>query len=79
MARNVRNWWVTGSADGKQTDVSFGPKGITGSFDVTIYQRDKGNVVTPLHIRGETYELGMLRLVVTDDKGEVIHTHNTER
>jgi hypothetical protein len=72
MPQNVRNFWVEGHVDGRGP-VSFGgPKGAAGGFDLTIFQRHKGDVTVALRIRGSALGNGQVVLDVAAD-GDPLH------
>ena len=60
MPRNVRNFWVTVDVDGKATRVATGPRGKAGGMDITLYQRDAGEVVKVCDILCRCNEEGTL-------------------
>jgi len=43
----VRNWWIEADVDGRKTPLSGGPRSKDGGFQLTIYQRVKGNIDNP--------------------------------
>lgn len=79
MARNVRNFWIDGSVDGRQSGVCGGPRKRDGGISVDIKQRDKGDIVTALQISGFADNDGNLTLEVKDKDGNLIYELNTER
>lgn len=53
MPRNVRNFWIELSIDGKTyRHVATGPVSKDGGFEATIKIRDNGGIKDALHIRG---------------------------
>ena len=46
----VRNFWVEADIDGRETNANGGPRSKDGGMDVTIYQRDDGEIKTVLRI-----------------------------
>lgn len=64
MPRNVRNFWVEGSAEGKATPVGFGPRSKDGGISLTIKQRDNGEVTTALQVVGIARQDGSLVLTI---------------
>jgi len=69
MPRNVRNFWIQARIDGKATNIGAGPVRKDGGFDLTIYQRDAGEVRTALEILGRDIGGGKLRLRVYTGNG----------
>ena len=81
MPRNVRNWWIEGNIDGRKSALSGGPVSKDGGIDITIYQRDKGQVLDVLIIKGIAHD-GVLKLEVTntnDPSGQDSFEIKTER
>lgn len=56
MPRNVRNFWLELSVDGKRTDVATGPVSKDGGFQLTIKQRDDGGIVRAMTVTGRARE-----------------------
>jgi hypothetical protein len=78
--RTVRNFWVTGSADGRATGIAFGPNtGINAGIVLTIFQRDKGQVVKAFEVFGRMTKDGKLKLTVTRETGGAPLENITER
>jgi hypothetical protein len=61
MPRNVRNFWLELTVDGKKTRVATGPVRKDGGFDLVIKQRHKGQVMEVGEIYGRA-EANKLRL-----------------
>lgn len=64
MPRNVRNWWVEGTIDGRAMVKLGGPQAKDGGFTLTVFQRDEGSVKTALRLSGWVDGSGILRLDV---------------
>lgn len=47
----VRNFWIDGYIDGRQTVLSGGPKSKDGGMSVDIFQRDDGGIRAAVTIR----------------------------
>jgi len=74
----VRNFYVTGKVDGRQTPVSFGPRRKDGGLNLRITQRDNGEVRTAVLIKA--FESGgLLNFVVTDWEGKTLYELQTAR
>ncbi len=69
MPRNVRNFWLEGSIDGRSSKISGGPQGKDGGFELSVLMRDKGEVVEALDVRGYA-ENGRLVLWVRKRKDD---------
>jgi hypothetical protein len=73
----VRNFWIEGFIDGRNTDVTGGPKSKEGGMTVNIYQRNCGSIEKALRI--ECLECnGNLRTKVFAD-GKCVYELETER
>jgi hypothetical protein len=72
MARNVRNFWIEASVDGRASEVATGPRAKDGGIDLTIYQRDAGSISTALRIRGRAAPDGTLTLWVEGPDGATL-------
>ena len=78
MPRNVRNFWIEISVDGKKTKVGTGPRNKEGGFRCKVLQRANGAVHhTDLTVEGLVRE-GLLELKVWAG-GEVIFKRITKR
>ena len=44
MPRNVRNFWIELSVDGRDSTVETGPVRKDGGFEMTIRMRDQGSI-----------------------------------
>lgn len=67
MPRNVRNFWIELNVDGKRTRIATGPRNKDGGFELTVYQRDKGDVRKALYLSGYAHSDGLLRLTIDPD------------
>ena len=74
----VRNWWVRTSVDGRKTSVEFGPRARDGGFFMSIFQREKGGIGSPLFVRA-TANGNRLTLELTDSAGHNLFYQETER
>lgn len=84
MTRNVRNFWIDLSVDGRASSVETGPRSKDGGFSMTIYQRDEGDIVTAAKISGLARSDGSLislTIRVNDGKGSLptVAIFDTER
>lgn len=52
----VRNFWVDGYIDGRQTVLAGGPKSKDGGMGINIFQRDEGGIEEAVCIR--CWEIG---------------------
>lgn len=78
MPRNVRNFWIELSVDGKATKVATGPQGKDGGFDLLVKQRDQGGIIVALAVIGRAKYVGdEIHLTLTAD-GEGVATAVTE-
>ena len=52
MPRNVRNFWLKATIDGRGSVLSGGPVRKDGGFYLTVEQRDGGEIITALKVSG---------------------------
>lgn len=52
MPRNVRNFWLELTVDGKTSRVETGPQSKDGGFQLTIKMRDEGDITIAASIVG---------------------------
>lgn len=52
MPRNVRNWWIEVTIDGRTSRIAAGPQSKDGGFSMRILQRSKGDIVESLSVWG---------------------------
>lgn len=75
MPRNVRNFWIDGTIDGRSSGLSGGPQGKDGGFSMTILQREDGAVADGMRVTGGSFNgRNVLRADVDDACIEVV-TH----
>lgn len=74
MPRNVRNFWVEAEVDGQDTEIAFGPRAKDGGFRLTVYMRDRGDIITALKVTGEALSDGTLRLWMEPNSTKVEET-----
>lgn len=58
----VRNWWLSASIDGRETEVAGGPRAKDGGFTLKIFQRVNGGSVLAVRIEGRANSQGDLTL-----------------
>lgn len=78
MPRNVRNFWVDLSVDGR-SDIGTGPRSGYGGIYAQFYIRNKGDVAASITIDATARANGSLRLRVLDPEGKCIFEQETER
>lgn len=79
MPRNVRNFWLQLSVDGRETKVETGPQSKDGGFDLEILMRNRGEIERPIRVMGIAREDGSLELLVLDRKTNKKIEIRTER
>jgi hypothetical protein len=74
MPRNVRNFWLELTVDGKTSRIETGPQAKDGGFSLIILQRDGGSITRAMEVDGRALSDGRLKLTaIAKDKGiEVI-------
>lgn len=81
MPRNVRNFWIEGIIEGRESPLTGGPRSKNGNFYLDIFIRDKGRVNHALYISGSvSCDGSKLTLSVKDkNKEKVIYTKEVTR
>lgn len=79
MPRNVRNFWIELSVDGKQERVETGPRSKDGGFSLTILQRDRGSIVMAMRVGGRVTSDGRLVLEAEMPQGSGPLVYETVR
>jgi hypothetical protein len=74
----VRNFWIDGQIEGRESGIGTGPKAKDGGFTLYIKQRNDGDIETPLRIEGIADSNGNLTLVAFSD-GKKVFEHTTKR
>lgn len=75
----VRNFYIDGDIDGRQTGLCGGPTGKTGGLSLRFTQRDNGEIVTALRIESRASYGGTLTTSVYDPKGNEVYRFTTRR
>lgn len=52
MPRNVRNFWLELTVDGKKTDIATGPVSKDGGFFLTVKQRSESGIIRAMTVQG---------------------------
>lgn len=74
MPRNVRNFWIDLSVDGRDSRIKTGPVRKDDGFDMTIRMRAQGGISdTVLLISGTASVDGALELTAVEKCGQAIH------
>lgn len=72
MPRNVRNFWVSGTIDGRRTAIAGGPKSPTGGMHLMIHVRQRGEIVhNVLNVQGVVKNENTLALRVMSKNGAI--------
>jgi hypothetical protein len=70
----VRNFWLEATIDGRQTDLSGGPRAKDGGFELTVYVRQRGSILRAVKVSGYAFEgfgngdKDTLRIAVSTEK-----------
>lgn len=70
MPRNVRNFWIETSIEGRET-IKAGPRAKDGQIGIVIYMRQDGVPVRALEIDGLVTSDGQIKLEVIPKTSEV--------
>ena len=73
MSRNVRNFWIELTVDGKATRIETGPQAKDGGFSLVILQRDEGSIIRAMEIDGLALSEGGLRLTARNRDVRCMH------
>lgn len=65
MPRNVRNFWLEASIDGRDTDLAGGPQSKDGGFEAKVLIRADGDIAHAVTISGSAAPDGSLELRVS--------------
>lgn len=77
--RTVRNYWIEVEIDGYKNTIKGGTRNKDGGLEVTLYQRDGGNISTAVTISSYVNKYGVLVTEVKDNDGNVVFSYTTER
>lgn len=68
----LRNFWIEGFVDGRQSRITGGPQCEDGGFSLVVYQRNKGVSMAAIRLAGYADSNGNLHLFATDKDGNEI-------
>lgn len=79
--RNVRNFWLELTVDGRTSRIETGPQAKDGGFSLVILQRDNGNILRAMEVDGFAQSDGKLRCEarLPQTKEQVSISFTTER
>lgn len=66
---SLRNFWIEGEIDGRETPLAGGPRGPGGGFTMTVKMRRNGFSYDAISIEGKAHEDGTLVLLVKEPLG----------
>lgn len=75
----VRNFWVEADIDGYKTKVQGGPRRKEDGMNLTIYQREDGEISTAFQVKCKVTPSGNLITSVFDDEGKLLTSFQTTR
>lgn len=70
----MRNWWIEGRIDGRETKMAGGPTRKDGGFSLSIRQRANGESVEAIKVEGTVTPEGTLILVARSEAGSQIQS-----
>ena len=79
MPRNTRNFWIEGQIDGRNSELSGGPRNKDGGISVKIKQRNNKGITEAIRIDGIADSEGNLSLKVYDKDDNLVHENKTKR
>ena len=74
----VRNFWIEGSIDGRNTVLAGGPQSKEGGMTILVKQRENSGITCPIKVICEADSAGNLTTVVFHNGVEVCR-HETKR
>lgn len=74
----VRNFWLEGNIDGRNTVLTGGPKNKEGGMFINIKQRDNGEITCPIKVECSADSEGNLTTTVYHN-GVAVCSHSTKR
>lgn len=74
----VRNFWIEGSIDGRNTVLAGGPQSKEGGLEVIIKQREDGGITAPIEVICRAAAEGNLTTTVYHN-GKAVCKHETKR
>ncbi len=75
----VRNFYVTGSADGRETSISGGPRTANGGMELKLFQRDEKSSTLVYFVDCRVDVDGALATRIYDRWGGLVAEHITKR
>ena len=75
----IRNFYISGTIDGRKTTVGAGPANRDGGMALTVQQRSGGGLVTAMTIECYANNMGQLRTIVRDADGIIIGNIATKK
>lgn len=75
----VRNFWVDGYIDGRETRLGGGPRSKDGGMRVELFQRENGGITTALKVECTAERDGTLVTTVLDEEDNLIFEKKTTR
>lgn len=79
LPRNVRNFWLEGRVDGRQSRIRTGPVSAGGGFELRVSIRDGGIIHGAVYLSGDASPDGSLTLRIGGPDGEILGTVRAHR
>jgi hypothetical protein len=79
VPRSVRNFWIEGIIDGRESKLEGGPANKTGGMSVDIFQRENGNVLESINIRCWKGEEDLILEIIDGQTGTLLFRRRTQR
>lgn len=73
----VRNFWIDAEIDGRKTELCGGPRAKDGGMEITVYQRNKGQIEKGVRICSN--KIGNDLVTVVFCNGAKVAEYITER
>ena len=75
---SVRNFWMEGSIDGRESAVKGGPRNKEGGMTIYVKQREDGGIICPIKVDCSADSEGNLTTTVYHN-GVAVCSHSTKR
>ena len=76
---SVRNFWVEGHIDGRDSKIAGGPRAKTDGMTTFVYQRENGDIRTAFKIVSNVNSSGKLITSVYNSNNDLVSIFTSER
>lgn len=75
----IRNFYLEGFVDGRESNLTGGPKSKDGGMEIFITQRKNGEIIKAVTINCFVMRDGSLKTVVINGNGDEVYSFITKR